>query len=165
METGDSPSRISGFVALGRRGELLRGFIFILLIIRDNTYTLNMRSGKAGTPARLLSVVPSVPGVKFRNEVLSSVKNSNDAWIYGGPEAATLLIQGTIPANRSLFAVKGAMHRPEDCFLVEVEKRLKKAGVMVDKQEVEKGNNGRQLLLTMISPLLKDIVFTRTRIA
>lgn len=158
VETGDSPSRIPGSWpwedVANYYGALYHSFNY-----RDNTYTLNMRSGKAGTPARLLSVVPFVPGVKFRNEVLSSVKNSNDAWIYGGPEAATLLIQGTIPANRSLFVVKGAMHRPEDCFLVEVEKRLKKAGVVVDKQEVEKGNNGRQLLLTMISPLLKDIVF------
>ena len=158
VETGDSPSRIPGSWpwedVANYYGALYHSFNY-----RDNTYTLNMRSGKVGTPARLLSVVPSVPGVKFRNEVLSSVKNSNDAWIYGGPEAATLLIQGTIPANRTSFAVKGAMHRPEACFRVEVEKRLKKAGIVVDCQELEKGSDERHLLLAMTSPLLKDIVF------
>lgn len=65
---------------------------------------------------------------------MASAKNANDAWIYGGPEAATLLIQGTIPANRSSFAVKGAIHHPDACFRAELEKRLKGKGIMLDKQ-------------------------------
>ena len=53
---------------------------------------------------------------------------------YGGPEAATLLIQGMIPANRSSFAVKGAMHHPDACFRAELEKRLKEKGVLLDNK-------------------------------
>ena len=124
---------------------------------RDNTYTINLKSGKPGTQTKIVSVVPSVPGIKLRNEVMASVKNVNDAWIYGGPEAATLLIQGTIPANRSSFAVKGAMHHPDACFRAELEKRLKEKGVLLDKQRIEEGE--RHALLSLDSPFLKDIVY------
>ncbi|HJA15868.1 MAG TPA: D-alanyl-D-alanine carboxypeptidase/D-alanyl-D-alanine-endopeptidase [Candidatus Butyricimonas faecavium] len=122
---------------------------------RDNTYTITLKSGKLGTQTKIVSVVPSVPGVKLRNEVIASTKN--DAWIYGGPEAATLLIQGTIPANRSSFVVKGAMHCPNAYFRVELEKRLKEKGITLDKQKVEEGEY--HALLTIISPFLKDIVY------
>ena len=124
---------------------------------RDNTYTINLKSGKPGTQTKIVSVVPSVPGIKLRNEVMASAKNANDAWIYGGPEAATLLIQGMIPANRSSFAVKGAMHHPDACFRAELEKRLKEKGVLLDKQRIEEGE--RHALLSMDSPFLKDIVY------
>lgn len=124
---------------------------------RDNTYTINLKSGKPGTQTKIVSVVPSVPGIKLRNEVMASVKNVNDAWIYGGPEAATLLIQGMIPANRSSFAVKGAMHHPDACFRAELEKRLKEKGVLLDKQRIEEGE--RHALLSLDSPFLKDIVY------
>jgi len=158
VETGNTPSRIPGSWpwedVANYYGALYHSFNY-----RDNMYTLNMRSGKAGTPARLLAVVPSVPAVKFKNEVSSSVKNSNDAWIYGGPEAATLLIQGTIPANRSSFAVKGAMHHPDACFREEVEKRLENVGIVIDKREIRERDGELQLLLAITSPLLKDIVF------
>ena len=124
---------------------------------RDNTYTINLKSGKPGTQTKIVSVVPSVPGIKLRNEVMASVKNVNDAWIYGGPEAATLLIQGMIPANRSSFAVKGAMHHPDACFRAELEKRLKEKGVLLDKQMIAEGE--RHALLSLDSPFLKDIVY------
>lgn len=124
---------------------------------RDNTYTINLKSGKPGTQTKIESVVPSVPGIKLRNEVMASAKNANDAWIYGGPEATLLLIQGTIPANRSSFAVKGAMHHPAACFRAELEKRLKEKGVLLDKQRIEEGE--RHALLSMDSPFLKDIVY------
>lgn len=124
---------------------------------RDNTYTINLKSGKPGTQTKIVSVVPSVPGIKLRNEVMASAKNANDAWIYGGPEAAMLLIQGMIPANRSSFAVKGAMHHPDACFRAELEKRLKEKGVLLDKQRIEEGE--RHALLSLDSPFLKDIVY------
>lgn len=124
---------------------------------RDNTYTLTLASGKPGTRTRIVSVVPSIPGVKLHNEVLSSLKQQDDAWIYGGPEAATLLVRGTIPANRSAFAVKGAMHRPASVFRAEIEKELKARGVLLEKK---KGTfTGHYELFTMESPLLKEIVF------
>ena len=62
-----------------------------------------------------------------------------------------------IPANRSSFAVKGAMHHPDACFRAELEKRLKGKGIVLDKQKIKEGE--RHALLTMVSPFLKDIVY------
>ena len=156
IETEGEPARVPGSWpwedVANYYGALYHSFNY-----RDNTYTINLKSGKSGTQTKVVSVVPSVPGVKLRNEVMASAKNGNDAWIYGGPEAATLLIQGTIPANRSSFAVKGAIHHPDACFRAELEKRLKGKGITLDKQKIEDGE--RHALLTTVSPFLKDIVY------
>ena len=124
---------------------------------RDNTYTVTLASGKPGTRTRVVSVIPSVPGVKLQNEVLASVKQQDDAWIYGGPEASVLLVRGTIPANRSSFAVKGAMHKPASVFRAEIEKELKAKNIIVEKK---KGVSTEcREWFTVESPLLKEIVF------
>ena len=156
IETEGEPARIPGSWpwedVANYYGALYHSFNY-----RDNTYTITLKSGKSGTQTKIVSVVPAVPGVKLRNEVMASAKNANDAWIYGGPETATLLIQGTIPANRSSFAVKGAMHHPDACFRAELEKRLKGKGIVLDKQKIKEGEH--HALLTMVSPFLKDIVY------
>ncbi len=163
--------RIHGNIIIETEGEPVRipgswpwedvanyyGALYHPFNYRDNTYTITLKSGMSGTQTKVVSVIPSVPGVELRNEVMASAKKGNDAWIYGGPEAATLLIQGTIPANRSSFAVKGAMHHPDACFRGELEKRLKGKGITLDKQKIEEEE--RHALLTMVSPFLKDIVY------
>lgn len=156
VETEGEPTRIPGSWpwedVANYYGALYHSFNY-----RDNTYSITLKSGKSGTQTKIVSVVPAVPGVKLRNEVMASAKSGNDAWIYGGPESATLLIQGTIPANRSSFVVKGAMHHPNACFRAELEKRLKGKGIALDKQKIEEGKY--HVLLTMVSPFLKDIVY------
>ena len=156
IETEGEPARIPGSWpwedVANYYGALYHSFNY-----RDNTYTITLKSGKSGTQTKIVSVVPAVPGVKLRNEVMASAKQGNDAWIYGGPEAVTLLIQGTILVNRSSFAVKGAMHHPDACFRAELEKRLKGKGIVLDKQKIKEGE--RHALLTMVSPFLKDIVY------
>lgn len=167
--------RIHGNIIIETEGEPVRipgswpwedvanyyGALYHPFNYRDNTYTITLKSGMSGTQTKVVSVIPSVPGVELRNEVMASAKKGNDAWIYGGPEAATLLIQGTIPANRSSFAVKGAMHHPDACFRAELEKRLKGKGITLDKQKIEEEE--RHALLTMVSPFLKDIVYYTNR--
>lgn len=46
---------------------------------RDNTYTLTLSSGKPGAGTKIVSVIPSVPGVKWHNEVVASSKQQDDA--------------------------------------------------------------------------------------
>lgn len=156
IETSGEPARIPGSWpwedVANYYGALYHSFNY-----RDNTYTVSLKSGKPGTQTNIIAVIPSVPGVELRNEVMAAAGNKNDAWIYGGPEAETLLIQGTIPANRSSFAVKGAMHHPDACCRAELEKRLKKEGIALDKQRLENGE--RHPLLIVVSPFLKDIVY------
>ena len=44
-----------------------------------------------------------------------------DIWGAGGSD---VINSGMIPANRSSFAVKGAMHHPDACFSSELEKTI-----------------------------------------
>lgn len=124
---------------------------------RDNFYTLELRSGEAGTQTKIVRVVPEVPGVTFRNEVRASGRGGDNAWIYGGPYSPVRYIRGTIPENRSVFRVKGAMSDPARCFINELEAELALKGINVDKGKMEDGKRTKLLMFT--SPALEDIVF------
>lgn len=124
---------------------------------RDNTCFYHFRTGAAGTPAELKEVVPALPGVKIVSEVTAAVGNRDNAWVFGGPYSEVLFIRGTLPQNRTLFKVKGAMHRPAEVFAAELIDKLKAEGIVVAKKKV--GELPRTELLTLTSPGLEEIVF------
>ena len=124
---------------------------------RDNTYTLRFQSGAAGTPAKLLGAEPELPGWQIRNEVKAAAANEDNAWIFGGPYSRELYVKGSIPAHRSLFRVKGAMHAPAACFVNEVKGQLAKKGIDVEGKTVT--DTERMELLHLTSPRLEEIVF------
>ena len=78
---------------------------------RDNTCFYHFQTGVAGTPAKLKEIVPALPGVKIVNEVTAAAGNRDDARVFGGPYSEVLCIRGTLPQNRTLFKVKGAILR------------------------------------------------------
>ena len=124
---------------------------------RDNTCFYHFQTGVAGTPAKLKEIVPALPGVKVVNEVTAAAGNRDDAWVFGGPYSEVLCIRGTLPQNRTLFKVKGAIHRPAEVFVAELTDKLKAGGIVVAKKEV--GEQPRTEWLTLTSPELGEIVF------
>lgn len=124
---------------------------------RDNTYTLLFSTGKAGDRARLVDVVPSLPGIEFTNEVYASTERKDNAWIFGGPYANRLYVTGTIPAGRSVFRVKGAMHNPAAAFLAELKDSLRVDGITIG--ECDCVDTLKKELAVFVSPPLRDIVF------
>lgn len=64
------------------------GACYLPFNYRDNLYTLELKSGAAGTKTQVVKVVPKQPGMTFRNEVRASEKGKSDAWIYGGRTVA-----------------------------------------------------------------------------
>lgn len=124
---------------------------------RDNSYELVFKSGRIGTPTELLSVSPVLPGMGFVNRVTATGNNRDDAWIYGGPYADTLYIKGSIPANRTSFAIRGSMPRPDLCFLQELKTLLRKEGVEIAEKKMV--DLPRTLLLKMQSPTVGEIVY------
>ena len=124
---------------------------------RDNSYTIEFKSGEAGKPVTLVSVTPKQPGVRFENLVTASAKNGDDAWIFGGPYSGVMCVKGTIPARRSSFQIRGAMHRPYACFAEELAELLRAAGVPVRGEKLTSA--GKQLLYSHVSPPLKEIVY------
>lgn len=124
---------------------------------RDNLYTLTFRTGQVGSRAELLSVVPALPAGEVVSEVKAAAGNRDDAWIYGSPYSPELRVRGTLPAGRAAFAVKGAMHRPAQFFVAELEALLKQQGIAVKGRAMEGGTENS--LWTLESPELKEIVY------
>lgn len=123
---------------------------------KDNTYYLSFRTGSAGEKAELLSVEPEQPEVEFVNEVVAGTGNTDDAWIYGGPYSWVMHVTGSLPRNRRLYRVKGAMHRPVRCFLNELEEKLKRHSITVEKEVLPETE--KRELAVFASPELKEIV-------
>ncbi|CCZ09989.1 D-alanyl-D-alanine carboxypeptidase/D-alanyl-D-alanine-endopeptidase [uncultured Culturomica sp.] len=124
---------------------------------KDNTYYLRFRTGLPGEKTVLLNVDPEQPGVRFVNEVKAAEGNTDDAWIFGGPYSKEMHILGTLPQKREVFQIKGAMHRPDLCFLEEIGKKLNKTGIVVGGVEIA-GGGKKEKIETFVSPALKDIV-------
>lgn len=123
---------------------------------RDNTYLLSFRTGKAGEKAELIAVEPELPGIHFINQVKAAPENADNAWIYGGPYSGQMYIRGTLPQNRRIFRIKGAIHRPDLCFREELRKKLEETGVKVEQKELPEKQ--QTLMLTCTSPALQEIV-------
>lgn len=123
---------------------------------RDNTYTLKFRTGSAGTPAVLLETDPPQPGIRFRNELTASASAKDNAWIYGGPYSGLLCIKGTIPQQRPLFSVKGAIHHPAACFIAELTARLRQEGIGIGKKRLN--DEKKREWFRFQSPPLGEIV-------
>lgn len=123
---------------------------------RDNTYVLSFSTGEAGSPARLKSITPALPGIRLENNVIAAEENKDDAWIFGGPYSDVLAVEGRIPAHRPDFRVKGAMHRPELFFVQELTARLRQDGVTVAQEVLP--DREKKILLKLQSPPLAEIV-------
>lgn len=121
---------------------------------RDNTCFYHFQTGVAGTPAKLKEIVPALPGVKIVNEVTAAAGNRDDARVFGGPYSEVLCIRGTLPQNRTLFKVKGAIHRPAEVFVAELTDILKARGITVAKKKIEE--QPRTEWLTLTSPELGE---------
>lgn len=130
---------------------------------RDNTYVMQFRSGKPGTRAELTSVIPALPGVEIRNEVETAADNKDNAWIFGGPYSSVLCVKGTIPANRSAFKIKGALHDPETVFISELTAKLTECGIRLENQNCK--NTKKTDLFYYDSPRVEEIVYYTNKVS
>lgn len=89
---------------------------------RDNTYTINLKSGKPGTQTKVVSCLRAFRS-KLRNEVMASTKMRMMRG-YTGTGGCDIINSGTIRLI-VLLCGKGAIHHPDACFRAELEKRLK----------------------------------------
>lgn len=124
---------------------------------RDNAFTLTFRSGKPGSKAELVSIVPALPGITVNTTVTAADNNKDNAWIYGGPYSSELWVKGSIPAGRSSFRVKGAMSHPSGTFVNELKTLLKEKGIEVRESTLPDAPG--KVLWTLQSPELKKIVY------
>ncbi|OWY20737.1 D-alanyl-D-alanine carboxypeptidase/D-alanyl-D-alanine-endopeptidase [Sphingobacteriales bacterium UPWRP_1] len=139
------------------------------LNFHENRYDLIFSSGKTGTAAKLIKLIPEVPNLQLINEVTAGAAGTGDeAFLYGAPYNPVFYIRGTIPPNQSSFIVRGAAPEPALFAAFSLQNALKNAGITISSQPVTvrqlqlAGNipaSQRFTLLNTQSPPLSKIVY------
>jgi D-alanyl-D-alanine carboxypeptidase/D-alanyl-D-alanine-endopeptidase (penicillin-binding protein 4) len=134
------------------------------LNLYDNTYFIDFKtSEKAGSLSEVLNVSPFMPYLTFENQVTASDENRDMAYIFMTDQPNQRVIKGTLPKNKELFTIKGAIPDPAFLAAFELTNTLEKAGIMVsDKpfsvyKKTEAKNS--QILLEISSPSLSEIIY------
>ena len=122
----------------------------------DNNYILGLTTGRAGSPARVKSVDPPLPGKTFISNAIAAQQPKDNAWIFGGPYSDSLYVEGTLPQNQVSYAIKGALFAPAACFVSELSTRLSARNVVINNQTIN--DLKRTTLLQYMSPTLEEIV-------
>ena len=95
------------------------------LNIYDNTVTIHFFSPTIpDRQTTILKTTPEVPGMSFKNEVKSSLEQSDEAYVYGSPNDFHRIIRGTIPRDKSDFRVKASVPDPPLLILNQFKQRL-----------------------------------------
>ncbi|MCB0481016.1 MAG: D-alanyl-D-alanine carboxypeptidase/D-alanyl-D-alanine-endopeptidase [Flavobacteriales bacterium] len=101
------------------------------LVINDNRYSVFLKSGEVEQLTEILRVEPEIEGMTFVNQVVGSISNRDNAYIFGGPNQMEKVIKGSIPQHRSAFEIKGSMPNPELFAAQHLKKSLDKNGIQV----------------------------------
>jgi serine-type D-Ala-D-Ala carboxypeptidase/endopeptidase (penicillin-binding protein 4) len=103
------------------------------LNFNENLYRIYFKSGSSLTaPAPVLRTDPAMPFLTFNNRVTTGPANSGDEVnIYGSPFNNTATLDGTIPANSTNFAVKGAMPDPAYFTAYAITEQLRRDSIQV----------------------------------
>ena len=135
------------------------------LSINDNLYYLLFEPGKyAGQPAKVLGTEPEIPGLTFINHMKTGPRFSGDnGYIYAAPGQFEALLEGTVPAGRKVFKIKGAIPDPALFSAQRLHQELINSGIVITDYPAKVKNaieyNSAKLIYTTISPPLKDIIF------
>ncbi|RUT73551.1 D-alanyl-D-alanine carboxypeptidase/D-alanyl-D-alanine endopeptidase [Ancylomarina longa] len=122
----------------------------------DNLYTLYFKSGKPGNLTQITRTDPPQLDLQFENKVISSAENRDLAYIFGGNISNQRIIEGSIPKNKTDFAVKGAMLSPKTYLLEDLEKACMKSNITIQHRIIKA--QIKTPLFEFNSPELKEIV-------
>jgi len=135
------------------------------LSIHDNLYYLIFKPGRyAGQPAKVLGTEPEIPGLTFINHMRTGSRFSGDnGYIFAAPGQFEALLDGTVPAGRRSFRIKGAIPDPALYAAQRLYQELIQAGIEISdypgKITQSFNYNNATLIHTLKSPPLMDIIF------
>jgi len=131
---------------------------------RDNTVELIFKTGNKGTLAQLISSNPKIPNLVIKSQVLASDISSDEAYCYAAPDELSIVVKGTLPANRAQFSVKAALPEPGLFFGYSLAEAIKNEGVEFkgEVKKLERDEQLRSLEKSLVylerSPAVKEIV-------
>lgn len=115
-------------------------------------------SATVGEPAEFVTTVPEVPGLTWKNEVITAEEGSGDGVvIHGGEGASTVFLRGTVPISKGLFQVTGAVPDPQKFALHHFRVALEAEGIQISDQTRE-ASPATHSLITHQSPPLIEII-------
>lgn len=135
------------------------------LSIHDNLYYLLLKTGNVvGQPAIVLGTEPEIPGLTFINKMKTGPRFSGDnGYIYAAPNQFKALLDGTVPAGRKIFKIKGAIPDPALFVAQRLYQELIDHGIPINDYPTKLKKiydyNNAKLIHTFESPPLKDIIF------
>ena len=126
----------------------------------DNSFTVTLQSpSRAGALCRVTGTEPDC-GIEFVCRVRASNSQKDSAYIYGYPGLQKWYIDGSIPAGRKSFRIKGAIPEPEKIFGRQLFSFLKKHGTGIKnltfKTSSETGNY--KVIGKIESPPLSSVI-------
>jgi D-alanyl-D-alanine carboxypeptidase/D-alanyl-D-alanine-endopeptidase (penicillin-binding protein 4) len=130
------------------------------LSYKDNSFELVLKSPpQIGQVCEVVSIHPSCE-LDFVCRVKSAVSLRDSAYIYGHPGMKKWYIEGSIPAGRPHFAVKGAMPYPERIFVKELGEFLSDKGINIKDQIILPARKllPRREIGVIQSPCLSSII-------
>jgi len=80
--------------------------------IFDDMYRVYLQSSAIDSLTKILYMEPKINNLQFTNEVKASDDSTDNSFVSSLPFSYEVRLYGTIPANRSSFAVKGAIPDP-----------------------------------------------------
>ncbi len=137
------------------------------LTVYDNTYRLTFKSGAAGKLTKILKTEPPMPAINFVNEVLSSVKSGDNAYIFGAPYSNFRIVRGTIPMHRKEFTIRGSVPDPPLLAAQLLQRKLSEIGIATTDSATtvrlirlsnKKIRKDRKKIILLKSPQLSEIV-------
>lgn len=136
------------------------------LNFQDNMYQLVLKSGSPGTTPTIIKTVPLIPGLTFRNHLVSATNERDSAYIYGAPFSPERSVYGSIPSNRSQFTVKGDIPDPALFLAQKLKDGLTQSGIKTTQEVIAEYSNSekyaltekREILLSFQSDKLSNIV-------
>jgi D-alanyl-D-alanine carboxypeptidase/D-alanyl-D-alanine-endopeptidase (penicillin-binding protein 4) len=137
------------------------------LSINENLYHLVFKPANVvGKEAIVIRTEPLVPGLTFINHMKTGPVGSGDkGFIYAAPWQYTHQLEGTVPAGKKEFSIKGALPDPAKFCAQLLHQRLTESGIAIDGQpttarETLLPMNKRIVFYSVVSAPLKDIIYT-----
>jgi len=119
--------------------------------VNDNSVTIHLQSGKAGTQPVVTKTEPELPLLRFENHLVAADNDKDSAYVYGVPFQWNRQLFGTLPANRADFTIRGDLPDPPLHVAELLTRALVKSGVTVKDKPTT----------TRVQPLSSTLRFTK----
>jgi D-alanyl-D-alanine carboxypeptidase/D-alanyl-D-alanine-endopeptidase (penicillin-binding protein 4) len=130
------------------------------LNVYDNTYNLYFDCpSDIGSPTFIERIEPYIPKLSIINNVRTALNGGDNAYIFGAPGSYQRNVEGTLPAGKKNFKVKGSIPEPGYLLAYQLDSLLRKSGIEISGKPAEgECDSKTYVIYKTLSPPLHEIV-------